>query len=107
MARLLVEIEEELKRELKARLARNGETLKTWLTRAARAYVGEGWRDSGREHARPSRTEARAVEPHPPAAPPVAARPSPPAPVAPPVPEPAAPAAAPPRPPRRNDDYLD
>ncbi len=39
MARLLVEIDEDLKTELKVRLLREGETLKSWLTRAARAYV--------------------------------------------------------------------
>lgn len=40
MARLLVEIDEELKRELKIKLIREGETLKSWLTKSARAYVG-------------------------------------------------------------------
>lgn len=40
MARLLVEIEDELKRELKIKLIREGETLKSWLTKSARAYVG-------------------------------------------------------------------
>lgn len=40
MARLLVEIDEELKRELKVRLVREGITLKTWLTRAAEEYTG-------------------------------------------------------------------
>ena len=39
MPRLLVEIDGELRRELKARLAREGITLKTWVTRSARAYV--------------------------------------------------------------------
>ena len=39
-ARLLVEIDDELKRELKIRLLREGETLKSWLTRMAAAYVG-------------------------------------------------------------------
>lgn len=40
MARLLVEIEDGLKRELKIKLIREGETLKSWLTKSARAYVG-------------------------------------------------------------------
>lgn len=42
MARLLVEIDAELRRELKARLAREGITLKTWVSRSARAYV-DAW----------------------------------------------------------------
>ncbi len=94
MARLLVEIDENLKRELKARLARNGETLKAWLTRAATSYVGLAFSPPpARERATPaftpapsppprSREEARPLREEPPPAPP-------------------------PRPPRRNDDYLD
>ena len=39
MARLLVEIDEELKKDLKVRLIREGMTLKDWLTRMAAAYV--------------------------------------------------------------------
>ena len=39
MARLLVEIDEELKKDLKVRLIREGMTLKEWLTRTAAAYV--------------------------------------------------------------------
>lgn len=39
MARLLVEIDEELKKDLKVRLIREGVTLKEWLTRMAAAYV--------------------------------------------------------------------
>ncbi len=39
MARLLVEIDDGLKRELKIRLIREGVTLKAWLTSAADAYV--------------------------------------------------------------------
>jgi hypothetical protein len=39
VARLLVEIDEELKKDLKVRLIREGVTLKEWLTRMAAAYV--------------------------------------------------------------------
>lgn len=39
MARLLVEIDEGLKRELKIRLLREGKTLKAWLSEAAAAFV--------------------------------------------------------------------
>ena len=39
MARLLVEIDEELKKDLKVRLIREGITLKEWLTRMAATYV--------------------------------------------------------------------
>ncbi len=39
MARLLVEIEESLKRDLKVRLMREGETLKEWISRMAQYYV--------------------------------------------------------------------
>jgi len=39
-ARLLVEIDEELKRELKVRLLREGLTLKDWIARSAQEYLG-------------------------------------------------------------------
>ena len=42
MARLLVEIDEELKRDLKVRLLREGETLKEWIARMAEMYVEGG-----------------------------------------------------------------
>ena len=41
MARLLVEIDEDLKRELKIKLLREGKTLKTWLTESARGYLAQ------------------------------------------------------------------
>lgn len=41
MARLLVEIDEDLKKELKVRLIRDGRTLKAWLTDTARQFVDE------------------------------------------------------------------
>lgn len=68
MARLLVEIDEELKRELKIRLLREGITLKTWLTRSARAYVA----GMTPQPASASRPAARAKTPAPAAAPPAA-----------------------------------
>ena len=52
MARLLVEIDEDLKRELKIRLLREGKTLKTRLTESATAFVGSA----------PSRAAPRARE---------------------------------------------
>ena len=39
MARLLVEIDEELKKDLKVRLIREGVTLKQWVARMAEQYV--------------------------------------------------------------------
>lgn len=39
MARLLVEIDEDLKKDLKVRLIREGMTLKDWVARMAAAYV--------------------------------------------------------------------
>lgn len=39
MARLLVEIDEELKKDLKVRLLREGVTLKQWVAKMAEAYV--------------------------------------------------------------------
>lgn len=62
MARLLVEIDEGLKRELKIRLLREGKTLKTWLTESAAAYVGaaprrESVRAVGRESAHSAQAE--------------------------------------------------
>lgn len=39
VARLLVEIDEDLKKDLKVRLIREGLTLKDWLSRMAEAYV--------------------------------------------------------------------
>jgi hypothetical protein len=59
MARLLVEIEEELKRDLKIRLIREGETLKSWLTRMARAYV-----DGGMPARAPATRPMRVSRPH-------------------------------------------
>lgn len=38
-ARLLVEIDEELKKDLKVRLIREGVTLKQWVAKMAAAYV--------------------------------------------------------------------
>ena len=38
-ARLLVEIDEELKKDLKVRLIREGVTLKQWVAKMAEAYV--------------------------------------------------------------------
>ena len=78
MARLLVEIDESLKRELKVRLVRDGETLKAWLTRMAKEYVAET--------ATATAPEVRFTRP-----------------AAAPAPMPVAPA---PRP-KRHDDYLD
>ena len=42
VARLLVEIDEELKKDLKVRLIREGVTLKDWVARMAAAYVTAG-----------------------------------------------------------------
>lgn len=39
VARLLVEIDEDLKKDLKVRLIREGLTLKDWLSRMAEEYV--------------------------------------------------------------------
>jgi hypothetical protein len=39
VARLLVEIDEELKKDLKVRLIREGVTLKQWVAKMAEAYV--------------------------------------------------------------------
>lgn len=64
MARLLVEIDEDLKRELKIKLLRDGETLKSWLTRTARAYVA-GMTPQTSSAPRPARPKSA-----PPAAPP-------------------------------------
>lgn len=41
MAQLLVHIDPDLKRNLKAKLAREGKTLKSWVTQMAQAYLGE------------------------------------------------------------------
>lgn len=58
MARLLVEIDEELKTELKVKLLREGETLKSWLTRSARAYVAGMTPPTSAAPPRPSRPKA-------------------------------------------------
>ena len=42
MARVLVDIDEGLKRELKVKLLRDGVTLKDWLTRSALDYLRTG-----------------------------------------------------------------
>ena len=42
MARLLVEIDEELKKDLKVRLIREGVTLKQWVARMAEQYARTG-----------------------------------------------------------------
>jgi hypothetical protein len=41
MAQLLVHLDDQLKRSLKTRLAREGKTLKQWVEEAAREYLGQ------------------------------------------------------------------
>jgi len=81
VARLLVEIDEELKRDLKVRLLREGETLKEWIARMAQSYV-EGEIPSAyvAETRRRTREPQSGFVPKPPAAapePPPATKPSP------------------------------
>ena len=40
--RLVIEIDPEMKRELHARVAREGRTLKAWLVEQAKAYLAQG-----------------------------------------------------------------
>lgn len=42
--RLVIEIDPEMKRELHARVAREGRTLKDWLVEQAKAYLAQGAR---------------------------------------------------------------
>ena len=68
MARLLVEIDESLKRELKVRLVREGVTLKSWIARMAREYVVDESPRAVAAAAREVRVDRTGDERRPPAA---------------------------------------